>query len=183
MTDPDKKVHAVFDGIEEEDNHLPTWWLAILYITIVFGFGYWFAYHTAHAMPSAREEYNTEAAERKKALAAANPVSDEALLALSKDTAAVAEGQKSFGTICVACHLANGAGLVGPNLTDKNWIHSGKPSAIYQAIMVGFPEKGMPPWGATLGPEKTRQVVAFVLSIKNTNVPGGKAPQGDVVEE
>ncbi len=36
------KVVHVYDDIEEEDNHLPHWWLGILFGAIVFGFGYWF---------------------------------------------------------------------------------------------------------------------------------------------
>ena len=35
----------------------------------------------------------------------------------------------------------------------------------------------MPAWGQVLGPTSTQQVVAYVLSLKDTNVPG-KAPEG-----
>jgi hypothetical protein len=36
----------------------------------------------------------------------------------------------------------------------------------------------MPPWERAMKPEELRQVVAFVGSIRNTNVPG-KAPEGN----
>lgn len=182
MSGEKSKVHAVFDGIEEEDNKMPFWWLGILYVTIVFAFGYWFVFHTTHTAQSTREEYAVFAAEQAKKLAAQNPASDEALVALAAQQAALEDGKKTFGTICIACHGPDGRGTVGPNLTDKFWIHGGKPSALYTAVNNGFPEKGMPPWGKTLGVEKTRNVVAFVLSMKNTNVEGGKAPQGDPEE-
>ena len=36
----------------------------------------------------------------------------------------------------------------------------------------------MPSWGPVLGPAKVSEVVAYVLSLRNTNVPG-KEPQGE----
>ena len=38
-------------------------------------------------------------------------------------------------------------------------------------------------WGPQLGDERVQSVVAYVLTLRNTNVPGGKAPQGDVMAE
>jgi cytochrome c oxidase cbb3-type subunit 3 len=175
-------VHGVFDGIEEEDNRLPSWWLATLFVTIVFAFGYWFAYHSTRLAETPLAEFNREREVEKKKLALQNPVSDESLWALSKDPAHVDKGKQVFGTICVACHKADGSGQVGPNLTDKYWLHGNAPTNLYSAVMNGFQDKGMPPWGAQLGPERTRDVIAFVLSIRNANVPGGKAAQGEYEE-
>ena len=41
----------------------------------------------------------------------------------------------------------------------------------------GVPAKGMVAWGDQLGPARVQKVVAYVLTLKGTNVPG-KAPQG-----
>jgi cytochrome c oxidase cbb3-type subunit 3 len=38
----------------------------------------------------------------------------------------------------------------------------------------------MPTWGPQLGDDRVESIVAFVLSIKDTNVPSGKAPQGEL---
>jgi len=176
----DKVVH-VYDDIQEEDNHLPNWWLAILFGSIVFGFGYWLVYHTTQALPTQLTQYHEDVKALEAARAKAEPTSPEALVALSKDPAAVAEGEKVFVSTCVACHGPHGEGLVGPNLTDKFWLHGAGPEAILKSVIGGYPDKGMPPWGPVLGPEKTRKVVAFVLSIKGKNLPG-KAPQGEPVE-
>lgn len=174
-------VLHVFDDIEEQDNHLPNWWLAILFGSIVFGFGYWIVYHTAHWALGPEEEFQVYADARRAKEAAAKPVEGDDLLALSKDEKALAAGKESFVATCVACHGPNGEGLVGPNLTDNKWIHGASPAVIAESISKGFPEKGMPPWGATLGPERVKNLTAYVLSLKGKNLPG-KAPEGDIVE-
>jgi hypothetical protein len=38
----------------------------------------------------------------------------------------------------------------------------------------------MPAWGAMLGPTAVQQVAAYVVTLRNTNVADGKAPQGEV---
>ena len=49
---PNQKIVHVYDDIEEEDNQLPHWWLAILFGAIVFAFGYWFVYEVTATLPS-----------------------------------------------------------------------------------------------------------------------------------
>ncbi len=180
--DPKDKIVHTYDDIQEEDNQMPNWWLFILFATIVFGFGYWFVYHTTKALPDPRTEYLAEVDALKKARLAANPMSDEAIMAVTKDPAQVEEGKKVFASTCVACHAPEGQGLVGPNLTDKFWIHPNKPSDIVKSVTEGYADKGMPPWGLILGPDKVKKVAAYVMTIRNTNV-AGKAPQGDEVPE
>jgi len=174
---PAAPVHHVYDGIIEEDNHLPNWWLAILFGTIVFGFGYWLVYQTTEVLPNPVAAYKLDAAAEAKLHPETAPMTNDALAALVDDPALVAAGKESYATTCVACHRQNGEGLVGPNLTDAVWIHGGKPTDIHAAISNGFPEKGMPPWGKTLGPTKVRAITAFVLTLKGKNLPG-KEPQG-----
>jgi cytochrome c oxidase cbb3-type subunit 3 len=107
-------------------------------------------------------------------------VTAESLLAGSHDAARVAEGKALFITYCAPCHGPEGGGKIGPNLTDNAWIHGGAPEKIFAQITNGAPSKGMIAWGPQLGSERVKKLTAFVLSIKNTNVPGGKAPQGTV---
>jgi cytochrome c oxidase cbb3-type subunit 3 len=38
--------------------------------------------------------------------------------------------------------------------------------------------KGMPSWGLTLGTAACKQLAAYVLTVRGTNVPG-KPPQGE----
>lgn len=173
---PSTVVH-VYDDIEEEDNHLPNWWLGILFGAIVFAFGYWFVFEVTKASPNPLEAYRAETAAAEKRRAEASPVSDEPLVVLAKDAATVAEGRTTFVSTCAPCHGAQGQGIVGPNLTDGYWLHGGKPLDIHKSITNGYPEKGMRAWGPVLGPSRVRSVAAFVLSIRGQNLPG-RPPQG-----
>ena len=179
--DPNSKVVHRYDDIEEEDNQMPNWWLFILFGTIVFMFGYWLVYHTTHSLQDPRTEYNAEVAEIKKTRLALTPLSDDAILAVMGDPAQVEEGKKVFASTCAACHAPEGQGLVGPNLTDKFWIHGNKPSDIAKSVTDGYADKGMPPWGPILGQDKVRKVAAFVFSLKGKEV-AGKAPQGELMD-
>jgi cytochrome c oxidase cbb3-type subunit III len=179
----DAPVVHEYDGIEECDNHLPRWWLWTLYGAIVFSIGYWFHYHTFKTGMGPTAAYEAEdaafkAAEAEK-LKKAGAVTPELLVKLSKDPATIKQGQDVFKSTCMSCHLETGGGSIGPNLTDAFWLHGGKPDQIYKTIKEGVPAKGMASWGPVLGEERVRAAAAYVLSIKNTNVAGGKAPQGD----
>lgn len=170
-------VH-VYDDIEEQDNRLPNWWLGILYGSVVFAFVYWAVFHVTHARPSVDEIYRAEAAAASQRAAAA-PLSDKALLVMASDPKVIEDAQRTFRQVCASCHGANAQGLVGPNLTDRFWLHGSAPTAIHTSITGGFPQKGMPQWGKILGPTRVRALAAYVLSIKGKNLPG-KAPQGVV---
>lgn len=179
--DAGNKVIHVFDGIEEQDNRLPNWWLGILFSTMLFAFGYWMDYEVAHAAPDSHAEYEQEVAEQARRAAAMKPLTDDTLAGLAKDPTTVNAGHAVFTSTCASCHGAQAQGLIGPNLTDAYWLHGGKPMDVHNTISDGSVAKGMPSWGKVLGPERIRQVTAYVLSLKGTNVPG-KAPQGEKVE-
>jgi cytochrome c oxidase cbb3-type subunit III len=176
----DKVVH-VYDDIEEEDNRLPNWWVAILIGSIVFSFGYWFVYHTAKLRPQPREVYEQRVAALLEARIAANPTSPEAIVALSRDPEAMAVGAEVFRTTCAACHGLQGEGVIGPNLTDRYWIHGNRPEDLLKAVTEGFVSKGMPAWGPMIGPERSIRVAAYVITLRDTDVPG-KEPQGEPVD-
>lgn len=170
-------VLHVYDGIEEEDNHLPRWWLATLFGAMVFSFGYWFLYHATKSLPGPAEQYQLEQEARRAKRQDDRPPNEETLLALVQDPSALAEGEKVFKSNCVTCHGARGEGLVGPNLTDKAWLHGGGPMAVHGSIAAGFSDKGMPGWDKPLGKSGVLKVTAWVLAQKNKNL-AGKAPQG-----
>ena len=186
------RSHA-FDGdIIEFDNRLPQWWLWTFYLACIFSFFYWIHYHVLKTGPLSRAEFNAEMAVWDAEMAK-RVVTDDDLVAKAKDPTVLAAGKEVFMVNCVACHSAAGGGMLvvegsapvplpGPNLTDKFWIHGGKPSEIYKTITKGVPEKGMVAWETTLGPAKCQAAAIYVMSLRNTNVKGGKEPQGNPYE-
>ena len=74
---------------------------------------------------------------------------------------------------CYACHGTKGEGLVGPNLTDSEWIHGkGTYEEIVTQISDGVPKEKsksgipMPPkGGSTISDEDVKAVAAYVLSL------------------
>ena len=170
-----------FDGIREFDNPPPGWIMWMLYGSIVVAVGYWLFYQTFAVGRQPGQLYEAEmarAAEVQLARMAKQELSDATLQLMAAVPAQVDEGRKLFEQFCVVCHGAGGEGNVGPNLTDPYWIHGGAPMKIWSTVTNGVPDKGMVAWAGQLGPARVQKVVAFVLTLKNTNRPG-KAPQGE----
>lgn len=154
----------VFDGIAEYDNKLPNWWLMTLYASIVFAIGYWMA--TQHFGRTTDGESVTATVQEIRAakLAAAGNYDDAALSEMSRTASVVAAGAAIYKANCVACHGDSLQGGIGFNLVDATWVHGGKPAEIMHTVTEGVLVKGMPAWGPVLGPNKTAEVVAFILS-------------------
>ncbi len=170
-------LHEV-DGIKEFDNDLPRWWLWVFYGTIGFAVLYWYGYEVTGFADGPKKAYQAEMDRIASEQASKNPVTPESLLAMAKDDKKVQQGKDLFVQNCAACHRADGGGNVGPNLTDAFWLHGGAPQAVYKTVDKGVPEKGMPAWGQQLGLARVQAITAYLITIRNSNVQGGKPPQG-----
>ena len=106
---------------------------------------------------------------------AAPQSSSEAPAAGASASALIAKGDAVFhgpGN-CYACHGNKGEGLVGPNLTDSEWIHSkGTLEDIEAQINHGVPKEEsksgipMPPkGGSTISDEDVKACAAYVHSL------------------
>ncbi len=117
--------------------------------------------------------------QEEAAVAAAPAVELTAL----EDEVSLAAGKKIWDTMCFTCHLNDGGGSIGPNMTDKYWIHGGDMASIVELIRVGVPAKGMIPWEATLTPDQIMQVASFIkVKLEGTTPATPKAPEGDLFE-
>ena len=65
---------------------------------------------------------------------------------------------------CVGCHANNGAGGIGPSLSDNVWIYGNKPAQIYMTLVQGRPN-GMPAFGQVLPEQTLWELVAYAQSI------------------
>jgi len=188
-----------YDGIQELDNPLPNWWLILFFVTIGFGVLYFFHYHLGGGGLNSVQELNVAMqkieAQKQASLgadqhgapatggAAAGGAAGGDLQALLNDQATLATGKAAFDSTCASCHGKAGEGMIGPNLTDNFWIHGdGSVMAVHKVVVEGVLDKGMPAWGNVLTPDKVNAVSVYVVSLKGSNPPNGKAPQGTEIK-
>lgn len=174
-----------YDGIEEYDNPLPSWWFLMFMITIVFGIGYLVVYPgmgnfqgllgwtsvEQHDREVARaEEKYRDMRDRYLAL----PVEEIAM-----DPAVRKMGQRMFANNCAQCHGSDAKGAYGfPNLTDDDWIWGGSPEAIKTALVNGR-QAAMPGWEAILGDKGIEETTAYVMSLSGRDVDEALVAAGE----
>ena len=175
-----------YDGIKELDNALPPWWKWGFIITIVVAFVYLLNFHVLGYGKNPTEEYQEEMAKAKEAKEVFESKSvdkvDEANLKMP-DAAGLSAAKEIFTSVCWTCHGKLGEGGAGPNLTDDYWLHKGSLSDIYQSIKHGYPDKGMQAWEKNYSPKEINNLAGYVKTLKGTNPPNPKAPQGDLYVE
>jgi cytochrome c oxidase cbb3-type subunit 3 len=167
-----RRDEAARDGIGEEDNAIPFWFNATFIATIVFACVY-IPYYILGGWSSSGQ-YAAEA-ERLDATFAAVRSERPDQNPYRGDAAAIAAGQEVWATTCVACHLPDGRGLVGPSLIDPYWKYGNSDDELFVTISEGRPA-GMPPWGSTLGTDEIWQVLAYLETLAQTEEPGVGAP-------
>ncbi len=175
------KLDHDFDGIEELNNPLPPWWSMGFLITVVIAVFY-IIFYWILGKDSQYVEYEREVAAAKAQIEKykkEHNIVDENTVVLLKDESALKEGEEIYMKNCAACHLPDGGGSIGPNLTDDNWLYGCDIKSVFKLIHDGT-SKGMPPW-KSLGAEKIQKVASYVLvKLHGTKPAKGKAPEGEV---
>ena len=176
-TDQEIEGHS-YDGIKELDNDLPPWWLWMFYITVFFGVVYLLNYHVFKTGKLQTEEYIAEVEYADKIYANVDqeyegPATEDAILAM---------GKEAYDKTCMQCHGNVGQGTIGPNLTDKYWLHGGGINDIYKTIKYGVTGKAMQAWKSTYSNEQIYAISSYIMSMQGTNPEGAKDPEGELVE-
>lgn len=173
-----------YDGIRELDNNLPPWWIIGFYLSMVFAVVYVFRHYVSGDAPLQIEEYKIELAQAEKArkeyLKNAADLVDETNVVLLTDQVKLKEGGKIFNAKCAVCHLKDGGGLVGPNLTDEYWVHGGDIKDIFNTIKYGVSGKGMREWKSEIGAADMQKVASYILSFQGTTPATPKDAEGDL---
>jgi cytochrome c oxidase cbb3-type subunit III len=173
-----------YDGIKELDNNLPPWWLYGFYISIIFAAVYLLRFHVFNG-ENQFAELETEIADAKLAIEAykktAKDLVDINTVTLLTDASDLSAGKATFEANCIACHMIDGGGGIGPNLTDKYWILGGDIKSVFKTVSEGGRSgKGMIAWKQQLKPAQMAQVASYVLSLQGTTPANPKEPQGDL---
>jgi len=173
-----------YDGIKELDNKLPPWWIYLFYATIIFGVVYLVRFHIAGDYDQ-QLEYEMEVAAAELAIEeykkTAKDLVDASTVELLTDASDLNAGKAIFETNCAVCHMNDGGGGIGPNLTDEHWILGGGIKNVFSTISEGGRAgKGMVPWKQSLKPSEIAQVGSYLLTFQGTTPANPKAPEGEV---
>lgn len=173
-----------YDGIRELDNSLPPWWVYMFYATILFAVVYLIRYEIMDGA-TPEMEYQQAVAEARieinKYKATSPDVFDIANLELLTDEKDLKRGKAVFNLNCASCHLGDGGGSIGPNLTDQHWILGGGIKNVFNTVYNGGRDgKGMIAWNKTLKPEDIAKVSSYVISLGGTTPAKAKEPQGEI---
>ncbi|HMR19085.1 MAG TPA: cbb3-type cytochrome c oxidase N-terminal domain-containing protein [Sphingobacterium sp.] len=179
----DIMIDHEYDGIVELDNPIPLWFNVLFYSTVIFGVAYLLVYHVFGWGMNQDQEYLHELAQADKAkeefLAQSANLIDES--SVEFDASMAVAGKAIYMTNCAACHGGAGEGTIGPNLTDRFWIHGGEIKDIFKTVKYGVPEKGMVPWEQTLTPAQIAEVSSYIITLRDSNPPNPKQAEGDEV--
>lgn len=204
MTDPnntqgqspeEKLLDHNYDGIQEYDNPLPGWWVAIFWGTIVWAFLY-FGWYTAgpgddwfddldQKMAVLEEQ---QATAREEVLSSVGDVSGSAssLVAMMNNADLMKSQEAAWMKHCSVCHTADGRGLVGPNMLDDNYIRVKTIEDIPKIVTEGVLEKGMTPFKGVMTDEEILMISAYVAGMRGKELSEevatpAKAAEGDVI--
>ncbi len=164
--------HVWDDDLTEYNNPMPSWWMWLFYLTIVFALGYLVVYPGLGNFAGTFKwtSANEYEAEMQQANAQYAPLFEKYLkvdiVTLSKDREANAVGQRLFLNSCAQCHGSDAGGAKGfPNLRDKDWLYGGDPATIEASITNG--RNGvMPALGAAIGGEQgVKEMAEYVRSL------------------
>lgn len=172
-----------FDGIRELNNSVPPWFNWLFYGTIIIGIVYMINYHVIGSGQVMVDEYLNEvkiANDKREELIRTGAFINENTVTLLSDAADLDKGKQIYTTNCLQCHGPDGGGIVGPNLTDKNWIHGGGIKNVFKIVTEGVPAKGMVSWKTLLTPKQIQQVSSYVLTFQGTTPVTGKPPEGEI---
>lgn len=173
-----------YDGIQELDNNLPPWWKYGFYLTIVVAVVYLANYHVLQTGDLQIAEYKKDMVEAEIAvqeyLAAAAMNVDETSVVELTEAADLNAGKALFNQYCKVCHLEDGGGLVGPNLTDDHWIYGPDIKTIFKTVKYGA-NNGMKSWQDELNPVQMQQVSSYIRTLHGTTPANPKEPQGTIM--
>lgn len=157
----------------------------MFYATIIFGLVYLVRFHIMNDYDQDLE-YEQEVAaaqlEIEEYKKTAKDLVDVNSVALFTDAADINAGKVIFETNCVACHMADGGGGIGPNLTDDYWILGGGIKNVFNTVSEGGRDgKGMVAWKQILKPVEMAQVSSYILTEINGKTPANpKAAEGEI---
>ena len=162
--------HVWDTNLTELNTPIPTWWISMLLMSVVFGLFYFILYPGLGAFKGFLGWTQNHQYEQEVTLADEQygplftQFAGEDLASLAKNEQALKTGKRLYQTNCAVCHGSDARGAKSfPNLRDKDWLYGGDPEAIKTTILNG--RRGvMPGWDQVLGRDGAWAVAEYVLS-------------------
>ena len=177
----------VYDGIEEYDNPLPSWWFNMFIGSVVFSIIYLILYPGMGNFPgvlgwtSAGQWQEQEKKAEDRFAAVYSTFAGLSIEELAVHPEAFKIGRRLFGNNCAVCHGSDGRGSYGfPNLSDDDWLYGGTPQAIEASITHG--RSGMMPrWAGAIGEKGVNEVTEYLFQLGGREHDAGLAEAGGKV--
>ena len=173
-----------YDGLEELDTPLPTWWVYMFVSTIVWSVGYLLLYpgmgnYQGLLGWTSTGQYDVRVAKAEDQYRAmrdrylAMPIEEIAFEPKVRKM-----GRRLFGNNCAQCHGSDAYGAHGfPNLADDDWLYGGTPEAI-KATLIHGRQAAMPAWQTILGDSGIKETTQYVLSLNARDADARDAAKG-----
>ncbi len=177
----------VYDGIEEYDNPLPSWWFNMFVASVVFALAYVVFYPGLGSYPgllnwtSAKQWQEQEDKAEARFEKVYARFEGQSIEELSLNPEAFKIGRRLFGNNCAVCHGSDGGGTYGfPDLTDGDWLYGGTAQAIEASITHG--RKGaMPAWSAVIDESAINDVTEYLFKLGGQEHKEALASAGEKV--
>ena len=176
--------HVWDEDLREYNKPMPSWWLNLFYITLIFSVIYLALYPGLGAFGgilgwSQIKQYEEEIQAAEKSYGPLfNRYLNEDLETLARNPEAVEVGRRLFSNYCSTCHGSDARGARGfPNLRDNDWLYGGDPETIKTTILKG--RSGlMPGWKDIISDEEIDDVTHHVLSLSDRLFDPAAASRG-----
>ena len=182
-TDPHLLDHQ-YDGIREYDNPVPGWWHWILWLTVGFCVLYFIFFQFSPDAWTIQDSWEREQADAYRrvfgTLGELQP-DEPTIVKLKGDQRMMSLARSMFVGNCAQCHGRDAGGITGVNLTDDSYKNVRALLDIYTVITKGANHGAMPAWENRLSTNERILMASYAASLRGTNVPGGKAAEGNVI--
>ena len=180
----DRLLEHDADGIREYDNPTPGWWTWIFVASVIFAVVYFVFFQlgqqgwTVHQAYEAAVKANEE--QVRKAIGDLQP--DVAtLLRVAQEERLRGLGQQLFAGNCAVCHGPEGAGLVGPNLTDDHYKNLKQLDELPKVVAEGAANGAMPAWKTRLSQTEIVLVAGFAAGLRGKHLSGPRPAEGELI--
>ena len=172
------------DDIECLHGRVPRWWTGGFVACLAFAPVYMFFHHNGVEGRSSIDNYERAMAinmnGQLEALEGATMDADGVARYLDDDSW-LAVGRSLYKTHCASCHGAAGGGIVGPNLCDDSYKNIRDLGGFIRVLVNGAGGGAMPAWKDKLDDKQIVLVSSYVASLRGSNPPGGRPPEGRVI--